>query len=234
MPCPDGLDPGFGLEEKFHAAICQIRSRFEPEPGGLDHFEWGTGLLFRNRNTSSYILTAAHVIFSPRLRRYCARAELFFPIPGEDRRAVRVAQNRWVPEAFENSTLADPRWDFGVFRTKEVSGPNVSPVPLFRNTAPRTAPMLLTGYPNEGACSGSGRVFHGVSDTQAVGDGNFDYAALQTYAGMSGGPLLHELDDRLACWGVHIRGEDPEEPRRAVRLNDRNIRIIANWLGEEP
>jgi V8-like Glu-specific endopeptidase len=233
MPCPDGLEQGIWPDDNFRNSLCQIVGEFRA-PDGSDKLEYGTGMLFRTRNESSYIVTAAHVIFAPRLGRFCERATLYFGREGADQNAIRTAQNWWVPEAFEHSNNADPRWDFGVFRVNKVAGADFKAIPLFRSTAPRAPQIAICGYPNEGACQNSGLAFHARAQLVPVNTGNFDYADLSSYEGMSGGPLLRTEDGVLASWGVHIRGDDPSEPRRAVRFNERNMSIIAGWLGETP
>lgn len=230
MPVPDGLLPG-GLTEKHALSLCQIRSSFGQNDLGLERIEWGTGLHFFRRNSVSYILTAAHVIYSPELEKFCSGAQLFFGCDVGTVPAQRVLRASWVPEAFVHSDSADPRWDFGVISVAALSGHSTTPVALFKSTAPSTTYVRVMGYPNQGATSGLGAPYFGDCNLLSVSEGNFDYQGLYTYAGMSGGPLLRTVDGQLTSWGVHVRGDDAAEHRRAVRLNQRNLSIIGSWIG---
>lgn len=230
MPCPDGLTAGFAPELLSPTTICQVVARFGRNANGTDRLEFGTGMLFFSRNESSYVVTAAHTIWSPLLGRYCDSAQLNFGRVGSSVPVTRSAANWWAPEAFMASDNADPEWDFGVFRVKKLVG--VAPIALFRSIPPFAPAATVCGYPNEGVCAGQGRSAHASSALTEQGAGNFGYAALASYEGMSGAPLLMTHKAQPVSLGVHVRGPDPGEPRRAVRFVPRNLAIIGGWLGE--
>ena len=229
MPCPDGLAPGFGVVAPAHLAICRVKSRFGSYSSGTDRLEFGTGMLFFSRGGSSYVVTAAHNAWSPTLQRYCDGAQLDFGRDGADIPITRGALNWWAPEAFMASEHADPEWDFGVFRVNLLKG--IAPIALFRSQPPFVKETMVCGYPNQGACAGAARPFHGSTQLLSTGPGNFDYSSLKTYDGLSGAPLLGRYESQLVSLGVHVRGLDPTEPRRAVRFLPRNVAIIGGWLG---
>jgi V8-like Glu-specific endopeptidase len=231
MTAPDGLEDGFGINADYHSAICQICSSFGFE-NGQELLEWGTGVHFFSRNGSSYILTAGHVVFSHKFgRRLFEDAQVYFGRSGDTAVASRKAYNRWAPEAFKHSIDADPKWDFGVLRVDLEPG-KAAKILRFGSTAPTAPRVKLVGYPNVGPTEGLCQPFNTEIDLLPIESGNFDYNGGPTYAGMSGGPLLRYFDDGLLyTWGVHVRGEEAGQPRRAVRLNQRNLSIINGWLG---
>lgn len=229
MSCPDGLAPGFGVSTPAHLAICRVKSRFGSNANGTDRLEFGTGILFFSRGGSSYVVTAAHNAWSPSLQRYCDVAQLDFGRNGAVIPITRGALNWWAPEAFMASGHADPEWDFGVFRVNLLKG--VAPIALFRSQPSFLMESMICGYPNEGSCADAARPFHGSAQLTSSGAGNFGYSSLETYEGMSGAPLLGQHQSQLVSLGVHVRGLDPAEPRRAVRFLPRNVAIIGSWLG---
>ena len=78
MPCPDQLDPGFGIGPPHRNAICFAKSYFGIGPDGLGIYRTGTGFLIDNGNVRRHVLTAAHNVFHHDVRREAVWISLWF------------------------------------------------------------------------------------------------------------------------------------------------------------
>mgnify|MGYP002685128709 CR=1 FL=1 len=116
MPCPDQLDPGFGIGPPHRNAICFAKSYFGIGPDGLGIYRTGTGFLIDNGNVRRHVLTAAHNVFHHDVRREAVWISLWFGRNGATALATRDATGWSFPQAFEDAHVAPGDCDYALLR----------------------------------------------------------------------------------------------------------------------
>ncbi len=228
MPCPDDLQLGFGISRSESSAICQMQSYFGIGNNGLGVYRSGTGTLFESGSSLRHVITAAHNLYDHTTSRNARWVSLWFRRRGGHSLATRAALECFVPDEFRESSTALAEHDFGVVRVKPLSRDRFRGVVLGNSSLPGPSPKMLIGYPNEGDCKGKRQPFHSVFTVRPSGPRNYSYDSQETYAGMSGGPLLTRNGRQLTSYGVHIRGNGNEKSR-AVRFVPVIRRSVLNW-----
>ncbi|MEO6217087.1 MAG: trypsin-like serine protease [Sphingomonas sp.] len=224
MPCPDGLNRGFGLSSPEATALCLTKSYFGIV-GGDSLYVSGSALLFLEGGRR-YVLTAGHNLFSHRAGRMAVWFDVWFRRVGDVSLASRQTTQLYVPDEFQNANVAG--WDFGVARLKSaVEEDRFNPIGLGLSDSDETL-LRISGYPNEDACQGKHLPYYADLTATAIDQNNYGYRAQATYEGMSGGPLLHkEPSGEICSYGIHIRGGSGP---RAVRFSQPVRDRILGWV----
>lgn len=230
MPeCPDGLSSGFGVPAPVPAAICFVKSYFGIGPGGLGSYRSGSGMLFDSGTRSRHVVTAAHNLYDHDTARLAVWTSLYFGRAGGMSMATRDATAMFVPDDFRNASEPPAECDYGVLRINPLGPDRFPAIPLAVSTATAATEKLLIGYPDDGACQGRCQPYNARFWVTPLGATNYAYTAQDTYVGMSGGPLLTNVEGSgLRCFGVHIRGAPNAE--RAIRFAQPVYDQIMHWV----
>jgi len=228
MPCPDGLQAGFGLDAKDAAALCFVKSYFGIV-NGESLYVSGSGMLFADAGLR-HVITAGHNLYSHRAGRFSLWTDIWFRRVGDISLASRKTVARFAPVEFSDAAVAIPEWDFGVARLEtSVGADRFTALGLGLSTAVGETAKRLCGYPDEDSCRGKRRPYHADLTVMPVGQNNYGYRDQPTYFGMSGGPLFHrEPSGTLLSYGVHIRGPGSDE--RAVRFSQPVRERVYSWV----
>lgn len=227
MPCPDGLVPGAGLDQRLRRSICSTRSFFGRDAYGAAVYAAGTGVLIDTVGQSSFVLTAAHNIWDPVLRTGAKWVGLHFGRDGDSWNATRDMVDARYPAEFDDDGSAPVAWDFALIRVKALGADRFTPIALEESLD--DAKARLVGYPNEGSCKGRFAPYHAIASLKAASADAFRYANQATYQGMSGGPLLTAGQPMVRVIGTHVRGG---MGARAVRHSKPMIARTRQWISE--
>ena len=230
MPCPDQLDPGFGIAPPHRNAICFAKSYFGIGPDGLGIYRTGTGFLIDSGNVRRHVLTAAHNVFHHNVRREAQWISLWFGRNGATALATRDATGWSFPQAFEDADIAPGDCDYALLRINPLGADRFDGLTFAVSSAQGLTEKLLVGYPDEGTCKGKAEPWHVRLSVEPSSPKNYRYIDQPTYAGMSGGPLLtgNTAGDGYKAWGIHIRGGDTEQ-QRAIRFSESVYEEIMSW-----
>jgi V8-like Glu-specific endopeptidase len=244
MACPDGLTKGFsGLPILLRRAICHIWVDFGFDTLGSRIVRNGTGLMFRNKASGAWVVTAAHMLFHHNPDRFARHVSLKF---GRDRDSfftpieisTNVRRHLFVTDEFIDAGEPVAEQDFGLIKVPGVPNDMLT-IPLNEMEEPLARRYTVIGYPHEesGFCKGLFVPYNAIVDATDIAFDNIGYSEQTTYGGMSGGPLLSRIGSgpEIASYGLHIRGEFDQSgtirhPERAVRFNQHNIQQMRDWL----
>jgi V8-like Glu-specific endopeptidase len=230
--CPDGLAAGFGLPSNIANSICLIKSDFGIQNNGLKKIVTGTGVHVANRRRSSFVATAGHNIYDHDLKKLARRIECWFARRADNSMAYRNVEDAFVRDEFSSAREAIAEHDFGLLRVSSLGVDRFPGIGIEQTSAEIDLAARLTGYPDEGACSGSFKPFHVDAVLRSVGSELFDYAVVvNSYRGMSGGPLVgrRQRDMQVVAYGLHFRGPNDDNVR-AIRFSSGVVNTYRDWL----
>ncbi|WP_209347944.1 trypsin-like peptidase domain-containing protein [Pontixanthobacter sp. CEM42] len=229
--CPDGLTSGFGVPDSLRSALCSTRSYFGKDHNGFGVYVAGSGCFIGNTGRQSVVMTAAHNLYHPVLKRKARWVNFQFGRVGQNFMASRTLSSGNVPIEFIRGVNALHEWDFALARIPLLRSDRFTPLPIEKSTATGETGKILVGYPNEGACKGLFKPYHTVVSVTPSSPANYSYRNQETYRGMSGGPLIGKTTDggEYVSYGVHTLGRS-NIPHRAVRFSEPVMRRIHGWL----
>lgn len=233
MPnCPDGLHAGFGIDPPQSRSICSTRTYFGTTDEGFDLYWNGTGHLFRTAGNRSAVATAAHNLYNVANQRPAVSIDLFFGREGGT--TIIQAPMRSLAYAQQFATTSGlPEWDFGVIRIDPLDPDAFPPIPLMESTAAADTQKLIIGYPDEDACANLFMPYYDLITVFPCSGSNYGYRGqVETYVGMSGGPLLSRDDQNgVASYGIHVRGPVPGQADvpRASRYSAPVLQRMLGW-----
>jgi hypothetical protein len=238
-----GLLAGTGLLPLYLAeSIARVAAVFGDPAGGQT--EYGTGFLVRRKDGSSYLATAAHVLFKTDFD-YPRQVTIWLGQRGGScAKAVTVMDAQpspfFVPEEFKRQPLSATGSDYGLVRIDDPGGTLLAFHHFIASSAaPVQNVVRLYGYPKNNDEPQSGDPYYTILEAVPEGSECFSYAhvpdqpgpsAPATYKGMSGGPLIGNstTDKTDRVFGIHTRGGTDI---RAVRMSDKVRAAMKGWIG---
>ena len=230
MPCPDGLEHGFGIGPPSTASFFMLISFFGSDEQGFEIFKSGSGMLLVQSGTLHSVLTAAHILYDHRLRRRAIWVAAYFERNGDRFLASRTGSTYAIPDEFADADEPPSEWDFGLLRVNPLVGGPFGGIPIELSSAPGRTRKMIVGYPIESNCAGTLAPYNAVFQVAPSSANNYGYVDQPSYEGLSGAPLLatDPSTGQLRSFGHHIRGGDAE-PNRAIRYSQPVHDRIVGW-----